>query len=258
MDYRRNRLSADLRRGEQRRTVLAVACLGVIFCLGAAGCSDPSPTGSAQPSAASSTIGSPSAAPIGPPATVPIPDSAFFTPPANRTRMAPDKPQDGRSELPSLCKATYASDREIGQQRNRHIIFHGLDATAETIPTGTVDQTIAVYRPGGATAAIANFRSAVTACPTEKLDTGGTVTHRLLSPYAVGDEALLIEQTWTNPPDFPETTKNLLSIARTGEAVTFLWVTGWEGIDADPEVTSDYTARAVAAINEWRKATAGR
>ena len=247
-------------RGKQMRTVIAVACLAVIVCGGTAGCSDPSPTAGAQPTAAPSTIDgrsaeaarSPSATPIGPPATAPIPDSAFFTPPADRTRIAPDKTQEGRSELPSLCKATYASDLEIGQQRHRHIYFHEVNATADSIPLGTIDQTIAVYRPGASTAAIANFRSAAAACPTEKLSTCATVTYRFLSPYAVGNEALLIERTWTNPPDFPATIKDLLSIVRTGDAVTILWATGWEGVDADPEVTSDYTARAVAAIDKWR------
>jgi hypothetical protein len=243
----------DLGQGKHMRARLAVACLAVIVGVGTAGCSDPSPTGSAHPTATPATTDSASAAPTGLPATAPIPDSAFFAPPANRTRIAPDKPYDGPIKLPSLCKAKYAGDTEIGQQRSRHVYFHEVNAAADGIPEGTVDQTIAVYRRGGASAAIAGFRSAAAACPTEKLDTGGTATYRLLSPDTVGDEALLIEQAWTNPPDFPGPTKSLLSIVRTGDAVTILWVTGWEGIDADPEVTRDYTARAVAAITAWRK-----
>lgn len=245
---------------DPRRAVVVVGCLAAIALSAATGCSGSPPAGVALPTSTPSTSDTPSASPaasrpapsVAPPATAPIPDSAFFTPPANRTRIQPDKPQDGRGDLPSLCNAKYPSDKEIGKQRTRRVYFHSVDARAESIPSGTAEQTIAVYRSGGAAAAIADFRAAVTACPAEKLDTGATATYRFLAPSPVGNEALLIEQAWKNPPDYPDTVHSLLSIARTGDVVTILWVAGWEGIDADSGVTSDYTARAVAAIDKWR------
>jgi hypothetical protein len=133
------------------------------------------------------------------------------------------------------------------------MVFFGLNASADSIPDGTVEQTIAAYNPGDAAQVMTRFRTAVTACPTEKLaDTGATVTYKALPAYAVGDEAVLIERTWTNPPDFPGKTISLLAVVRIGSAVTFLTVDGWEGSDADADVTRDYATLAVAAIQKWR------
>jgi len=154
--------------------------------------------------------------------------------------------------MPSLCNAKFASDKLIGRQRARHIFFHAIDAPADSIPNGTVDQTIAVYKPGGAAAAMTDFRAAVAACPKENLSTGGTSLHRFLTPYALGDDAILVERTWSNPPNFPVQTPDLLAVVRIGDVITILWSTGWEGIEADAEVTRLYSGLAVKAIQQWR------
>jgi hypothetical protein len=242
------------------RTALATACVAVALGAGLAACK-----GSDTPTAQSSTSDSPaasSAAPtpspsrsvaLGPPATTPIPDAAFFKPPANRTHEAPAKPENGRGEMPKLCGARRPSDAQIGKQRNRHIVFHGVNVPDGYIPDGTVSQTISVYRPGGAVAAMAELRAAVAACPSEKLSAETTVTYKILPPYALGDDALLVEQTWsTTSPEFPSTPKSLLAAVRIGDAVTTLWVTGWEGIDADPAVAGDYSRLAAQALQNWR------
>ena len=98
------------------------------------------------------------------------------------------------------------------------------------------------------------YRSAVAACPSKTDGHGGRVTYTVLAPYAVGDDAIVLEQTHftegISGADLVLT--SYMAIVRIGEVVTILFNTGWEEIDADPEVTRDYTERAVRAIEKWR------
>jgi hypothetical protein len=255
--------------------VVVAACIGAAIAVGGiaiaangalSGHKAPAPAGSPSPiespvSPAPSLSPSPSTLPsqqVVPSANAPIPDSAFFTPPANRTRQQPAKPVDGRIEMPSLCDVAYPSDDRVGRQRSRHIIFYRIGAGPTNIPDGTVDQTIAVYEPGGAEAFMGEIRAAVAACSSDRLDGGGTVKYRLLTPKDVGDDAILVEQAWTPPPPsgsppYPSASKALISVVRVSDVVTILYAMGWEDIDADRSVTEDYTDRAIRAIEKWRQ-----
>jgi hypothetical protein len=244
------------------RTVIATACVAVALGIGVAGC-DPVGTASPSPSSAPSTTDGPSPAPTpsvvaqGPPASAPIPDSAFFTPPRERTREAPPKPDTGAGKLPSFCGAASPIMKPV-QARNRHLIYTGVNAPVENIPDGTVGQTIATYNGAGAGQVLARFRTAVANCPTEKLDSGATVDYKELPPYAVGDESVVIQRTWHRPhgsedqPMMPLQQVELLAVVRIQNTVTYLVVDGWETIDADSDVTRDYTKLAADAVQNWR------
>lgn len=260
--------AAVRRRGDRHtRAVVAAACAGVSVGVAGiaftadglldkpnpAGTASPSPstTDGPSPSAAPSISPSPSQSPVVPPATAPIPDSAFLQPPTDRTHIPADKPRDGRGAIPTLCHADYASDALIGRQRTRHYIYHHPDTPEGNVPDGTVDQTIAVYRPGGAAAAMDEFRSAVAACPS---DADGRVTYTVLTPYAVGDDAIVLEQKHftkgVSGADLVLTAYT--AIVRVGDVVTILFNVGWEEIDAESEATRVYAERAVTAIEKWR------
>lgn len=246
------------------RTAIATACVAVAVGVGVAlaGCGPKSPTAappstsdSPGASASASASPSPSAPPSqdpGPPASTPIPDSAFFQPPATRTRDKPARADSGAGLVPAFCKSASPLMKPV-RVRHRTVVFYGLKASPESIPDGTVEQTIATYNGGDAAEVLNRFRAAVAACPTDKLaDTGATVTYKVLPAYAVGDEAVLIERTWTNPPDFPGKTISLYVVVRIGSAVTLLTVDGWEGLDADADVSREYAGLAAAAIQKWR------
>jgi hypothetical protein len=275
--------AASVRRRADRHAlnVVVAACVGVAVAVGGvaivangalSGHKAPTPADSPSPvespvspapslSPSPSPTSSPSSLPsqqIVPPANAPIPDSAFFTPPANRTKIQPYMPTDGRRvDRPSLCGAMYPSDARIGRERSRHIFYSSVNAPPDYVPLGTVDQTISVYEPGGAEAAMSEIRAAVIACPSEKADNGGTAKYRLLTPKDTGDDVILIEETWTPPPSdsppYPSVTKQLYYFVRIGDVLTELFVTGWEDIDADRSVGDDYTNRAVRAIERWRQ-----
>jgi hypothetical protein len=272
--------AASVRRRADRyaRTAVVAACVGAAVAVGGVALATnvalsghaptpgdhPSPIQSpASPAPSQSSSAPPSSSPpssapqqIVPPANAPIPDGAFFTPPANRTHTQPAKPTNGRAGMPSLCGAALPSDAQIGRQRGREILFYDVNAAQDAIPLGTIQHTIAVYRPGGAAAAMTDWRAAVAACPSERLDTGATVTYRLATPKDQGDDAILIEAVWHAAPadagQFPSPVTSLVSIVRVGDVVTILYAVGWEGIDADRSVTLDYTDRAVLAIETWR------
>jgi hypothetical protein len=246
-----------------RNVVVACAGLSLAAACTPHGLADPAPI----PSASASATASPSALAtpsikdspsIIPPATAAIPDRAFFTPPANRTHDAPPKPAAGPVTIPKPCGASHPSDAQIGRQRGRHLTYWGVNTPADYIPDGTVDQTITVYRPGGAEAAMAEFRAAVQSCPTQKLSSGATQTWQM-SPLDRGDDAILIETTWkrspnasSDPPVPPPSLKFYAAVVRIGDVVTVLYATGWEDIDADLAVTRDYAKRAEVAIRQWR------
>lgn len=236
----------------RRRAALVIAALctaALAACTAESGSS-----GDTSPPPAAIDAAPPS--PSGPPPGAPIPDSAFFAPPANRTHEQPEKPADGAADMPALCDANFPSDAKIGRQRSRHLTFFEVNAAPDTIPLGTVDHTIAVYQNGGATVAMAELRNAVAACPTDAQEDGVTLKYALLTPKNQGDDALLVQETWTPPADgtAPEAgpSKGLISIVRVGEVLTILKVYGWEGIDADAAVTQSYTDLAVQAVKKWR------
>jgi hypothetical protein len=126
--------------------------------------------------------------------------------------------------------------------------------------SGTVSQTITVYEAGGAVAAMAQLRAAVSACPTDtERSPSSTHSHRLAPATARGDDSLLLETTFDYPagpteqPPYPARLTFMLSVVRLGDVVTMLNVSGWEGLDADPVIAERYTELAVTAINAWRE-----
>jgi hypothetical protein len=157
--------------------------------------------------------------------------------------------------LPSLCGAKYASDSSIQARRTMHIVYWKGKHPAGTVPDGTFDETITTYRSDGAVQFVAQLRAAVAACPTQTRS-GTTYRHRLLSGWAHGDEAILIEMK--SPTRDPEgkliggDDVRLISVVRIGGVVMVLYEQGWEaGWSAERAVVDTFTRTAVTRLRAW-------
>jgi hypothetical protein len=179
----------------------------------------------------------------------------FIQPAATSSKDMPPSELPNRNPLPRLCGASFASDVAIGQRRARRLTYFRAGYMPGELPLGNVDQTITVYRPGGAEQAMAELRSALAGCVSEKIEYR-TAHYELRSATGRGDESVLLRVRNTMPPsDQPMTSTertSLLSVSRVGDVVTVLFSYGWENVDADPTITDDYLRRAVDAINAWR------
>jgi hypothetical protein len=241
-------------------TSLAVSTLAVSVLGTAAGCvagADPGPTLTSGPTASPSRTGPPDTTPAteatGPSPDLAIPDGVFLALPTNlQGGVKQPKPENGPAHELSLCKAHYPSDGLIGQRRGRTLMYYAPGSTSDNVPDGTVAQTITVYRPNGATAAMRELRSALTACPRDTTDNGSTLSYRLPIPKHYGDDTILIEETWngaaesTNPP-----VSSLFYVVRISNVITILQLVGWEGLNAAPATADEFTTRAVEAVHTW-------
>jgi len=131
-------------------------------------------------------------------------------------------------------------------------MYYAPGSTSDNIPDGTVAQTITVYRSNGATDAMRELRNALTACPRDSIDNGATLSYRLPAPKHYGDDAVIIEETWnggpgsTNPP-----VSSLFYVVRVKNVITILQLVGWEGANAAPATTEEFTTRAIGALQTW-------
>jgi hypothetical protein len=220
----------------------------VLFAVAACAGGTPVPPTSGEPP----TSGPPAAtATLGTPAG-PIPASAFFVPPpiTSSDQVLP-APVTNFVALWPLCGARYASDAQRTDHRGRHIFYYNPGAGGENIPEETVDHTISLYQSGAGPAAMQQIRAALQACPHDRRD-GSVVDYTLLTAPSLGDEAMLIQETWNPQPGtkwIPVT--SLATVVRVGDVVTVLLFVGWEGLNASPAVANDYTTRAVTAIEAW-------
>jgi len=227
-----------------KRVPVAVGVLLAVA--GCAGPAAPAPT-PPDPPAVTATATPTVRTPAGP-----IPASAFFVPPpiTSSDQNIP-APEQNYVALWSLCGARYASDAQRTDLRGRHLFYYSPGAGGENIPEGTVDNTISLYQPGSGPVAMQQIRAALQACPHDRRD-GSVVDYKLLAAPSLGDEALLVQETWNPQPGtqwVPVT--SLATIVRVGDVVTVLLFLGWEGLNVDPAVANDYTTRAVRAIEAW-------
>jgi hypothetical protein len=265
--------AAVRRRADRRlaaRSVATVAAAAILvvgvavggrFVLADGGRSPVTPAESAAPSAppSPSAPGSSSAPP--PPTTtspsIPssIPNRAFLSAADVRGIIAPER-RSGQEMLPKLCGADYASGM-IGVRSTRYVPYLRQGAKKDETFAGTVDQAVTVYKGNGAQAFLDEVRDAVRDC---RRDThrGSTCTHRLLAAQDVGDEALLIEVATPARGDSGELEtdgslrRDYCAVVRDGEAVTVLWVQGWESQSAEKADADAFTRRAAQRLADWR------
>jgi hypothetical protein len=210
---------------------------------------------SASPPPSSQPPKTPSRTPSSTPRQLPstIPASAFLqVADVNGDEKPYDQPSDDM--LPPLCGARYGSDDLIQVRRSMHVTYWKQRAQAQ-VPDGTFAQTITAYRADGADRFMQQLRSAVTACPSQKLD-GITYRNRLLSASAYGDESILVERRYPTPDydDTPTGTDDvrLVSVVRIGSVVMVLHEQGWEaGWSADRAVVDGFTRIAVTRLRSW-------
>jgi hypothetical protein len=225
-----------------------VAILALV--LGAAACDTPAPAPpSGGPATTTSTPAGPTTPPA-PPADLPIPDRAFVTAPPSPVSI---EGGEGGEYLSDFCGARYPSDGDIGRRRTRTVTYFPPDAVEGNVPDAQVYHTVTVYQPGRAAAAMAEVRAAVTACPTTKeLDTGATVSYRLVPTSNRGDEILMVERTWRNPPDFPGPVIERTVVMRYGDVVSVVVLQGWEGLNLPLSLAESFADQAERTIRAWR------
>jgi hypothetical protein len=218
------------------------------------------PASATPPSATPSSATQPSATPSSatPSKTSPVPtsitDDAFLQQADTHHTTAPfEVPSDDL--LPVLCEARYGSDAELRTRRTFQAIYWTQPRSEDRTPDGSFDETITVYRSDGARRFMDEVRTAVTACPRQTRN-GLTYKHRLLTPAANGDEAVLFEVRYpTRQPDGTLTGGDdvrLVSIVRVGSVVMVLYEQGWEaGWSAERDVVDRFTTRALTRLRSW-------
>jgi hypothetical protein len=158
--------------------------------------------------------------------------------------------------LPPLCGARFASGAAVTLAGRMMALYHPRRAEGY-IPDDVLNQTIAVYRPGGAARFMRELRAAVAACPVNTSRRGtyqDDARYRLLRAPAHGDEAILGQIAFPeHSPDGPtgRTTTDLFLAVRVGDVVTVLAQTGYESGHADPATFQGLGARAVQRLTAW-------
>jgi hypothetical protein len=211
------------------------------------------PTSAAPSPQASTTTRPPTARPTTPPARgrpTSIPNSAFLQI-ADTNGGYPVQDSLSEDVVPSLCGATFASDRDIDLRRTRRITYWKERTPEGHVPDGTFLQTITVYEPDRASRFLGQVRGAVADCPAE-----GDHRYRMVSAPGRGDESLMFEDRYpTKDPDGSPTggeDVRLVSVVRIGDVVTILYETGWEaGWSAEPDVVNSFTGKAASRLQSW-------
>lgn len=179
-----------------------------------------------------------------------IPNSAFLQV-ADLSRGYSDGDAPSENIMPTLCDATFASDRDIDLRRSRRLAYYNAGTPEGSTPDGTIMQTITVYDAGRASRFMDEVRDAVADCPSE-----GDDRYRMVSAPKRGDESLMFEKRY--PTLDVEGNKTggddvrLISVVRVGDVVTILYETGWEdGWSAEQSVMNTFTTKATNRIRSW-------
>jgi len=188
----------------------------------------------------------PASDPTPAPTLASLPDGAFLqtTDPGQPSPMGEDLDPDGITRvLPLTCGAPFASDASVRQRRGRGFIYD-FDPTPETTPTGTVDEVLTIFAPGGARQYLADVRSAAQRCP------GGSgepsESYAIVDSATAGDESIVVSRTFY--PDYGGQTIAITSftaVVRLGDLVAVVAVHGWETNSAVRAHADEIVAAAV-------------
>jgi hypothetical protein len=250
----------------------AAAAIVAVVLTGVAGCANDDVPAAAPASASASPVplpgsaspvplpasasAGPASSPSGPAAAVPasIPASAFLQAADAEKGEAP-QPVDPPVGPPSFCGATFASYRDIGIRRSSTMLWRHRSSPEGSVPSGTVTDTVTVYRGGGATQFMTDLRKAVAGCPAQKVG-GTTHSYRSLGSVSAGDDSVLVEDA---TPAYAEDGSPLSgkhyrywAAVRAGDSVTLVKNEGWEGASADRGESSAFARKAAKRLADWR------
>jgi hypothetical protein len=163
--------------------VLCVVVAGgtLVGCEGGTAAEGPTTRGSADASATADVS-------TAPPVTD-IPDAAFLQPPDLGTGRIVPKGY-GTDALAPCYKQPVTADAQL-THREQIVGVYKFSARKVEQPDGIVWQIISVYRPGGATAFLAEIRAQIARCPTTPDPPNYTREASILAEGFGGDESLL-------------------------------------------------------------------
>jgi hypothetical protein len=221
------------------------------------------PSVPASPTPAPSTRTSPplpltsTSVPAPPPPSIPksIPASAFLR---ASDVLDGDAPIRGDApELPSFCGQKFPSAGQRGIRAAVKILYHSRGSAPDTVPAGTVDETITVYRGNGADRFMSELRTAVKSCRQQKI---GTLTwqYRSLGTAGAGAESLVIDLSTPSYSEDGEPVNDgsrqhqYLGAVRIGDTVALIDHRGWENFSADHDDTVTFVRNAAKRLSAWR------
>lgn len=217
----------------------------------------PTPTGSAGAGAAPATSTSTRTVAVVPKS---IPARAFLqaSDAPGKAKSAPERLGAGDQKLPEFCDATYDRSDRVGVRATQVLYISGADDPAEATPKAAVYEDVIVFRGDGATAFMADLRTAVRDCAS--LTDNGVVSHNYQrGSVDAGAESLLIERT---RPAFREDGEPVgdgslhhlyWAAVRVGDSVAFVTNAGWESGSAERADTVLLAQRAAARLAAWRR-----
>lgn len=220
------------------------------------------PSAPASPTPTPSTLTSPplpltsTSVPAPPPPTIPksIPTSAFLR---ASDVLDGDAPTRGDApDLPSFCGHRFAGG-QTGIRAAVKILYHSRGGIPDSVPAGTVDETITVYRGNGADRFMAELRAAVKSCPQQKI---GTLSwqYRSVGAAGAGDESLVID---LSTPSYSEDGEPVgdgsrqhryLGAVRVGDTVALVDNRGWENFTANQQDAGTFVRNAAKRLSAWR------
>lgn len=256
MDHRTPRRPATRLR---RSTALGVSLLGAIGLGG--GCTAPAddqgqstaPTPSATVSTPTTTAPPPS--PSGK-APVTIPTSAFLELPPEH-RKSPRTTTPVANALPKLCGEEFGTGgRAVTASASMLNIYKQIEDPPENVPYGTVTQTIFTFEGEGASDYLRRLRGSLDSCQSFRRS-GATVEVRTRPLPGLGDEALLVTQTWPQTDLQGNRTGgdavSQIAVIRVDDVTTVLHDQGWEGTSGSPDLMDDFARTAVRALDTWQR-----
>ncbi|MEH1102621.1 hypothetical protein [Micromonospora sp. CPCC 205561] len=188
--------------------------------------------------------------------TVTIPTSAFLELPAE-LRRTPRATTPVENALPELCGAEFGTGgRAVTASAAMTSAYKQADDPPENVPHGTISQTIFTFEGTGATDYLRRVRGSLDACPSFERS-GVTVRVGTRPLPGVGDEALVVTQTWPqldlqgNRTGGDAVTQT--AVIRVDGVATVLHDQGWEGTSGSPALLGDFTGAAVRALDTWRR-----
>jgi hypothetical protein len=212
------------------------------------------PTPSPTPSAAAPPT-TPPASPKGsaPPVVTSVPDRAFLVMPQDMRRDMRVESVPPGQQVPALCDNPLGADPTMTVREARKTWYGDPADPIVTTIRGSVAQTISVYEPGGAAAAMRRLRSELDSCRSRS-DANADVTFTTQGPPSHGDEGVYLVETFQTtkenyrPPRWAEH----VTVVRVGEVITVLRVTVFEGGFPDRADVDLFVRLAVDAIDDWR------
>jgi hypothetical protein len=165
----------------------------------------------------------------------------------------PERLGAGDHDLPDFCGNDFAQRDDLGIRATQLMFYRSAGAPPESTPKSAVYEDILVFRADGAEKFMADFRAAVSACPSDEPDTNTS-----LGPLNAGTESLLVERSRpaTTDEGVPAGDGSLHKIyfaaVRVDDAVAFIADTGWESASADRADTTHLAKRAATRLAAWR------